>query len=133
MMLLSTVNTSRLLGFAKKCKKLGLYLHVSTCILISCYNNIYIIIIIFFKLLLCYTAYVNGERQGLIMEKPFSTWILYPMCHLKNPTSIYPSAGYYSWNRVGFRFEVICAWKWSFSKDERIGSAKVTNCALMFN
>ena len=22
-------------------------------------------------MLLCYTAYVNGERQGLIMEKPF--------------------------------------------------------------
>ena len=21
--------------------------------------------------MLCYTAYVNGERQGLIMEKPF--------------------------------------------------------------
>ncbi|KAK4591650.1 hypothetical protein RGQ29_016186 [Quercus rubra] len=37
---------SRLLGFAKKCKKLGLFLHVST-------------------------AYVNGEREGLIMEKPF--------------------------------------------------------------
>ncbi|XP_030966446.1 fatty acyl-CoA reductase 2-like isoform X2 [Quercus lobata] len=42
----NTRGPSRLLGFAKKCKKLGLFLHVST-------------------------AYVNGERQGLIMEKPF--------------------------------------------------------------
>ncbi|XP_030972093.1 fatty acyl-CoA reductase 2-like [Quercus lobata] len=42
----NTRGPSRLLGFAKKCKKLSLFLHVST-------------------------AYVNGERQGLIMEKPF--------------------------------------------------------------
>ncbi|XP_030970517.1 fatty acyl-CoA reductase 2-like [Quercus lobata] len=42
----NTKGPSRLLGFAKKCKKLSLFLHVST-------------------------AYVNGERQGLIMEKPF--------------------------------------------------------------
>uniref|UniRef100_A0A2N9IRP4 Fatty acyl-CoA reductase n=1 Tax=Fagus sylvatica TaxID=28930 RepID=A0A2N9IRP4_FAGSY len=42
----NTRGPSRLLGFAKKCKKLSLFLHVST-------------------------AYVNGERQGVIMEKPF--------------------------------------------------------------
>uniref|UniRef100_A0A7N2MCY1 Fatty acyl-CoA reductase n=1 Tax=Quercus lobata TaxID=97700 RepID=A0A7N2MCY1_QUELO len=42
----NTRGPSRLLGFAKRCKKLDLFLHIST-------------------------AYVNGERQGLIMEKPF--------------------------------------------------------------
>ncbi|XP_050287961.1 fatty acyl-CoA reductase 2, chloroplastic-like [Quercus robur] len=43
---INTRGPSRLLGFAKKCKKLSLFLHVST-------------------------AYANGERQGLIMEEPF--------------------------------------------------------------
>ncbi|KAK9286230.1 hypothetical protein L1049_014616 [Liquidambar formosana] len=42
----NTRGPSRLLGFAKKCKKLSLFLHVST-------------------------AYANGERQGIILEKPF--------------------------------------------------------------
>ncbi|XP_030930989.1 fatty acyl-CoA reductase 2-like [Quercus lobata] len=44
----NTRGPSRLLGFAKRCKKHDLFLHIST-------------------------AYVNGERQGLIMEKPFHT------------------------------------------------------------
>ncbi|CAL5352931.1 unnamed protein product [Camellia sinensis] len=47
-MMLLDINTkgpSNLMSFAKKCKKIKLFLHVST-------------------------AYVNGERQGRIMEKP---------------------------------------------------------------
>ncbi|KAI7983496.1 Fatty acyl-CoA reductase 2 [Camellia lanceoleosa] len=47
-MMLLHINTkgpSNLMSFAKKCKKIKLFLHVST-------------------------AYVNGERQGRIMEKP---------------------------------------------------------------
>ncbi|KAK2985378.1 hypothetical protein RJ640_029335 [Escallonia rubra] len=42
----NTGGPSRLMSFAKKCKKLKLLLHIST-------------------------AYVNGQRQGRIMEKPF--------------------------------------------------------------
>ena len=67
------------------------------------------------------------------MEKPFHMGqkiVGESVTSKTQPVSI-PSAGYYSWNRVGFRFEVIYAWKWSFSKDERIGSAKVTNCAAV--
>ncbi|KAJ0816470.1 putative oxidoreductase [Helianthus annuus] len=44
---INTSGPSRLMSFAKKCKKLNLFLQVST-------------------------AYVNGQRQGIIMEKPFS-------------------------------------------------------------
>ncbi|GJV08474.1 fatty acyl-CoA reductase 2-like protein [Tanacetum coccineum] len=44
---INTGGPSRLMGFAKKCKKLNLFLQVST-------------------------AYVNGQRQGRIMEKPFN-------------------------------------------------------------
>ncbi|KAK9068571.1 hypothetical protein SSX86_012686 [Deinandra increscens subsp. villosa] len=43
---INTDGPSRLMSFAKKCKKLKLFLQVST-------------------------AYVNGQRQGKIMEKPF--------------------------------------------------------------
>ncbi|XP_059669845.1 fatty acyl-CoA reductase 2, chloroplastic [Cornus florida] len=43
---INTGGPSRLMSFAKKCKKLKLFLQVST-------------------------AYVNGQRQGKIMEKPF--------------------------------------------------------------
>ncbi|PKI56354.1 hypothetical protein CRG98_023239 [Punica granatum] len=43
---LNTRGPFRLLSFAMKCKKLRLFLHVST-------------------------AYVNGERQGVVREKPF--------------------------------------------------------------
>ncbi|KAL8263076.1 hypothetical protein R6Q59_024425 [Mikania micrantha] len=43
----NTGGPSRLMSFAKKCKKLSLFLQVST-------------------------AYVNGQRQGRIMEKPFN-------------------------------------------------------------
>ncbi|KAI3826368.1 hypothetical protein L1987_00415 [Smallanthus sonchifolius] len=43
----NTGGPSRLMSFAKKCKKLNLFLQVST-------------------------AYVNGQRQGRIMEKPFN-------------------------------------------------------------
>ncbi|XP_028107371.1 fatty acyl-CoA reductase 2 [Camellia sinensis] len=43
---INTRGPSRLMSFAKKCKKLKLFLQVST-------------------------AYVNGQRQGRIMEKPF--------------------------------------------------------------
>ncbi|XP_048321561.2 fatty acyl-CoA reductase 2, chloroplastic [Ziziphus jujuba] len=43
---INTRGPGHLMGFAKKCKKLKLFLQVST-------------------------AYVNGERQGRIMEKPF--------------------------------------------------------------
>ncbi|KAA8518325.1 hypothetical protein F0562_015792 [Nyssa sinensis] len=43
---INTGGPSRLMSFAKKCKKLKLFLQVST-------------------------AYVNGQRQGRIMEKPF--------------------------------------------------------------
>ncbi|KAF2319328.1 hypothetical protein GH714_014833 [Hevea brasiliensis] len=42
----NTQGPARLLDFAKKCKKLKLFLHVSS-------------------------AYVNGERKGIILEKPF--------------------------------------------------------------
>ncbi|KAL2228298.1 fatty acyl-CoA reductase 2 [Sesamum indicum] len=44
---INTGGPTRLMSFAKKCKKLKLFLQVST-------------------------AYVNGQRQGRIMEKPFS-------------------------------------------------------------
>ncbi|KAK7392762.1 hypothetical protein VNO78_21209 [Psophocarpus tetragonolobus] len=44
---INTVGPCRLMNIAKKCKKLKLFLHVST-------------------------AYVNGQRQGRIMERPFS-------------------------------------------------------------
>ncbi|KAL8214382.1 hypothetical protein R6Q57_003831 [Mikania cordata] len=44
---INTGGPSRIMSFAKQCKKLKLFLHVST-------------------------AYVNGQRQGRIMEKPFS-------------------------------------------------------------
>ncbi|CAN6926376.1 unnamed protein product [Brassica oleracea] len=44
---INTRGPGNLMGFAKKCKKLKLFLQVST-------------------------AYVNGQRQGRIMEKPFS-------------------------------------------------------------
>ncbi|KAJ1423306.1 hypothetical protein SESBI_12517 [Sesbania bispinosa] len=44
---INTRGPCRLMAIAKKCKKLKLFLHVST-------------------------AYVNGQRQGRIMEKPFS-------------------------------------------------------------
>ncbi|KAJ4873622.1 Fatty acyl-CoA reductase 2 [Raphanus sativus] len=44
---INTRGPGNLMGFAKKCKKLKLFLQVST-------------------------AYVNGQRQGMIMEKPFS-------------------------------------------------------------
>nr|GEY52763.1 fatty acyl-CoA reductase 2-like [Tanacetum cinerariifolium] len=44
---INTGGPSRLMSFAKKCKKLNLFLQVST-------------------------AYVNGQRQGRIMEKPFN-------------------------------------------------------------
>ncbi|KAK9128386.1 hypothetical protein Syun_017183 [Stephania yunnanensis] len=44
---INTKGPSRLLSFAKKCNKLGLFMHVST-------------------------AYVNGKREGRILEKPFS-------------------------------------------------------------
>ncbi|XP_012485655.2 fatty acyl-CoA reductase 2, chloroplastic [Gossypium raimondii] len=43
---INTKGASHLMGFAKKCKKLKLFLQVST-------------------------AYVNGQRQGRVMEKPF--------------------------------------------------------------
>ncbi|XP_076910498.1 fatty acyl-CoA reductase 2, chloroplastic-like [Bidens hawaiensis] len=43
----NTGGPSRLMSFAKRCKKLNLFLQVST-------------------------AYVNGQRQGRIMEKPFN-------------------------------------------------------------
>ncbi|KAL9997248.1 putative oxidoreductase [Helianthus debilis subsp. tardiflorus] len=43
----NTGGPSRLMSFAKKCKKLNLFLQVST-------------------------AYVNGQRQGRIMERPFN-------------------------------------------------------------
>ncbi|KAL8204790.1 hypothetical protein R6Q57_010413 [Mikania cordata] len=43
----NTGGPSRLMSFARKCKKLSLFLQVST-------------------------AYVNGQRQGRIMEKPFN-------------------------------------------------------------
>ncbi|KAK4281778.1 hypothetical protein QN277_013231 [Acacia crassicarpa] len=43
---INTKGPRRLVGFAKKCKKLELFLHVST-------------------------AYVNGQRQGKITERPF--------------------------------------------------------------
>ncbi|PIA60009.1 hypothetical protein AQUCO_00400708v1 [Aquilegia coerulea] len=42
----NTLGPCRFLSYAKKCKKLKLFLHIST-------------------------AYVNGERQGIVMEKPF--------------------------------------------------------------
>ncbi|XP_039173869.1 fatty acyl-CoA reductase 2, chloroplastic [Eucalyptus grandis] len=42
----NTIAPSRLLSFAKKCKKLSLFLHLST-------------------------TYVNGERPGILMEKAF--------------------------------------------------------------
>nr|DAD48443.1 TPA_asm: hypothetical protein HUJ06_018380 [Nelumbo nucifera] len=42
----NTQGPSRLMGFGKRCRKLKLFLHVST-------------------------AYVNGERRGRILEKPF--------------------------------------------------------------
>ncbi|TKY53227.1 Fatty acyl-CoA reductase 2 [Spatholobus suberectus] len=44
---INTVGPCRLMNIAKKCKKLKLFLHVST-------------------------AYVNGQRQGRILERPFS-------------------------------------------------------------
>ncbi|KAK9153356.1 hypothetical protein Sjap_000836 [Stephania japonica] len=44
---INTKGPSRLLSFAKKCNKLRLFMHVST-------------------------AYVNGKREGRILEKPFS-------------------------------------------------------------
>ncbi|KAK1426223.1 hypothetical protein QVD17_14892 [Tagetes erecta] len=44
---INTSGPSRLMSFAKRCKKLNLFVQVST-------------------------AYVNGQRQGRIMEKPFS-------------------------------------------------------------
>ncbi|CAN7075281.1 unnamed protein product [Brassica oleracea var. botrytis] len=44
---INTRGPGNLMGFAKKCKKLKLFLQVST-------------------------AYVNGQRQGRVMEKPFS-------------------------------------------------------------
>ncbi|XP_071690432.1 fatty acyl-CoA reductase 2, chloroplastic-like [Rutidosis leptorrhynchoides] len=44
---INTGGPTRLMSFAKKCKKLNLFLQVST-------------------------AYVNGQRQGKIMEKPFN-------------------------------------------------------------
>ncbi|BAT96478.1 hypothetical protein LR48_Vigan02g022100 [Vigna angularis] len=44
---INTIGPCRLMNIAKKCKKLKLFLHVST-------------------------AYVNGQRQGRIMERPFS-------------------------------------------------------------
>ncbi|KAD3337127.1 hypothetical protein R6Q59_027791 [Mikania micrantha] len=44
---INTGGPSRIMSFAKQCKKLKLFLHVST-------------------------AYVNGQRQGRIMEKPFN-------------------------------------------------------------
>ncbi|KVI00065.1 Fatty acyl-CoA reductase [Cynara cardunculus var. scolymus] len=44
---INTGGPSRLMSFAKKCKKLNLFLQVST-------------------------AYVNGQRQGRIMERPFN-------------------------------------------------------------
>ncbi|KAF9592125.1 hypothetical protein IFM89_012554 [Coptis chinensis] len=43
----NTLGPCRVLSFAKKCKKLLVFVHVST-------------------------AYANGERQGVILEKPFS-------------------------------------------------------------
>ncbi|PIA59374.1 hypothetical protein AQUCO_00400330v1 [Aquilegia coerulea] len=43
----NTLGPCRFLSFAKRCKKLMLFLHVST-------------------------AYVNGERQGTLLEKPFN-------------------------------------------------------------
>ncbi|KAF5187518.1 Fatty acyl-coa reductase [Thalictrum thalictroides] len=42
----NTLGPCRFLSFAKRCRKLKLFLHVST-------------------------AYVNGERQGIVLEKPF--------------------------------------------------------------
>ncbi|QCE05335.1 fatty acyl-CoA reductase 2 [Vigna unguiculata] len=44
---INTIGPCRLMNIAKKCKRLKLFLHVST-------------------------AYVNGQRQGRIMERPFS-------------------------------------------------------------
>ncbi|KAL2604793.1 hypothetical protein AAZV13_09G086700 [Glycine max] len=44
---INTIGPCRLMNIAKKCKKLKLFLHVST-------------------------AYVNGQKQGRIMERPFS-------------------------------------------------------------
>ncbi|KAJ9558940.1 hypothetical protein OSB04_013554, partial [Centaurea solstitialis] len=44
---INTGGPSRLMSFAKKCKKLNLFLQIST-------------------------AYVNGQRQGRIMERPFN-------------------------------------------------------------
>ncbi|KAL7616493.1 fatty acyl-CoA reductase 2, chloroplastic [Lactuca sativa] len=44
---INTRGPSRLMSFAKKCKKLNLFLQIST-------------------------AYVNGQRQGRIMERPFN-------------------------------------------------------------
>lgn len=43
---INTGGTGRVMTFAKKCKKLKLFLQIST-------------------------AYVNGQRQGRVMEKPF--------------------------------------------------------------
>ncbi|KAL8135600.1 hypothetical protein AgCh_010289 [Apium graveolens] len=43
---INTGGPSRIMTFAKKCKKLKLFLQIST-------------------------AYVNGQRQGRVMEKPF--------------------------------------------------------------
>ncbi|KAK8486611.1 hypothetical protein V6N13_009394 [Hibiscus sabdariffa] len=50
---INTKGACHLMGFAKKCKKLKLFLQVSTG-----------------KICLC-AAYVNGQRQGRVMEKPF--------------------------------------------------------------
>ncbi|EYU39978.1 hypothetical protein MIMGU_mgv1a020686mg [Erythranthe guttata] len=56
---INTLGPKRTIGFAKKCDKLKLFLQVST-------GNRRCLIRVLFA-----SAYVNGQRQGKIMEKPF--------------------------------------------------------------
>ncbi|KAL7201778.1 hypothetical protein ACSBR1_033475 [Camellia fascicularis] len=56
---INTKGPSNLMSFAKKCKKIKLFLHVSTVVNIVFQNFRHIVML-----------FHNGERQGQIMEKP---------------------------------------------------------------
>ncbi|KAF3972478.1 hypothetical protein CMV_004027 [Castanea mollissima] len=100
----NTRGPSRLLGFAKRCKKLDTFLHIST-------------------------AYVNGERQGLIMEKPFhmGQTIVEESATLKTPPVSIPALDIIAEIELDSDLKLSVHENDVAQKIKRIGSAKVSN------
>lgn len=66
---INTIGPYRIMSFAKRFKRLQLFLHVSTGeILLRFYRNMFRSYLTKFTVM---AAYVNGQRQGRVLEKPF--------------------------------------------------------------